>query len=146
MSMIKKVLAVLFRPSTIILALFLFVSIASAVVAVESDKELADVKKNGVSVTAEVTDFARVKVVDTTEYDVTFTYEYDGETYTFTDRRTDKKYELGDTTTAYLYSHAPETLYFNESFSVGWSILILVIGLITFVCIRLNGERMPEVL
>lgn len=131
------VLKILFpKPATRILVMFVGFAICCAVVSAIDNKEINAVKNDGVSVEATVTNVTVVEDGDDTEYDVSFEYQFEDKAYTYIDNRGDKKYDVGDSVKAYIYPSNPQELYLDEAFSIGWSILILVIGIVVYFAMR----------
>ena len=136
------VLRLLFpNPATFISVFFVVLAICLAVVSEINQKEINDVKNNGVIVEATVTKIIVVEDGDDTEYDVSFEYQFEEEIYTYIDHRGDKKYDVGDTIKAYIYPDSPQELYLDEKFSIGWSILLLAIGIFIFFVARGSSEE-----
>lgn len=120
------------KPATFLLVMFVIMSIAMGVASIIDHKEINAVKNDGVSVETTVTKIVVVEDRDDTEYNVSFAYKFEGETYTYIDHRGDKKYDVGDSVKAYIYPDKPQELYFDEAFSIGWSIFLLAMGVVVF--------------
>ena len=120
------------KPSIFLLVFFIGMAICCAAVSVMDHKELSDVKEKGIVVEANVTKVLVAEDDDGKEYDVSFKYNFKDESYTYVRHMGNKKYEVGDSVKAYIYSNNPEELYFDESFSMGWSIFLLAIGVVAF--------------
>ena len=132
------------KPAARLLALFVGLAIILAVGSVVSSLEINDVKKNGVCVEATATQIVKVgkgeKGADI-EYRTRFSYQYEDKSYEFVDSSGSQKYDKGDTVEAYLYPDDPETLYFDESYSIGWGLFLLAIGVGLYFMTRNRSEK-----
>lgn len=100
------------RYSFVFFALF-FVALATGllITGIFQNSERRQLEAEGVRVTATITDIIKYDRVDDTDYDVFFTYTYDGSEYTYCYYNYPGSKKIGVQEEAYIYPDRPSELF-----------------------------------
>ena len=111
---------------------FIILAIILMIGSIRDSKEWNDVKRNGVSLQAEMVNIIDNIGVDE-DWEVTFAYSYNGEGYQYIYRNYPSKRYVGKVVSAYIYPEEPTVLYPDGSIHMphAW-VLVGVAGIAVF--------------